>query len=245
MKEMKWKKIRKLAKPPLRHHPDLMPLPPPEGFAPPPPAGFSPPDFPVPEETQTTETAPSIDHEAARRMLLGLEDEEENEDSTQEEETDDSEDNETQQDDHEPEGDEEENEENQLENIDVGAEEEPEQEEVPPPPPIGFDAPPPPPGFAEEEPEKVIDDFSSIDSLADSLSLLDDDFESEVENNIPEETPSFEIQGQPEQTLWPVVDEDSESPSEVSQAIEAFGLVKESEFELSESEKTSRPSPFL
>ena len=221
------------------------PPPPPEGFAPPPPAGFSPPDFPVPEETQTPDTAPSIDHEAARRMLLGLEDEEENEDSTQEEETDDSEDNETQQDDHEPEGDEEENEENQLENIDVGAEEEPEQEEVPPPPPIGFDAPPPPPGFAEEEPEQVIDDFSSIDSLADSLSLLDDDFESEVENNIPEETPSFEIQGQPEQTLWPVVDEDSESPSEVSQAIEAFGLVKESEFEQSESEKTSRPSPFL
>ena len=221
------------------------PPPPPEGFAPPPPAGFSPPDFPVPGETQTPDTAPSIDHEAARRMLLGLEDEEENEDSTQEEETDDSEDNETQQDDHEPEGDEEENEENQLENIDVGAEEEPEQEEVPPPPPIGFDAPPPPPGFAEEEPEQVIDDFSSIDSLADSLSLLDDDFESEVENNIPEETPSFEIQGQPEQTLWPVGDEDSESPSEVSQAIDAFGLVKESEFEQSESEKTSRPSPFL
>ena len=221
------------------------PPPPPEGFAPPPPAGFSPPDFPVPGETQTPDTAPSIDHEAARRMLLGLEDEEENEDSTQEEETDDSEDNETQQDDHEPEGDEEENEENQLENIDVGAEEEPEQEEAPPPPPIGFDAPPTPPGFAEEEPEQVIDDFSSIDSLADSLSLLDDDFESEVENNIPEETPSFEIQGQPEQTLWPVVDEDSESPSEVSQAIEAFGLVKESEFEQPESEKTSRPSPFL
>ena len=221
------------------------PPPPPEGFAPPPPAGFSPPDFPVPEETQTPETAPSIDHEAARRMLLGLEDEEENEDSTQEEEADDSEDNETQQDDHEPEGDEEENEENQLENIDVGAEEEPEQEEVPPPPPIGFDAPPPPPGFAEEEPEQVIDDFSSIDSLADSLSLLDDDLESEVENNIPEETPSFEIQGQPEQTLWPVGDEDSESPSEVSQAIDAFGLVKESEFEQSESQKTSRPSPFL
>ncbi len=252
------------------------PPPPPEGFAPPPPAGFSPPDFPVPEETQTPDTAPSIDHEAARRMLLGLEDEEENEDSTQEEEADDSEDNETQQDDHEPEGDEEENEdstqeeeaddsednetqqddhepegdeeeneENQLENIDVGAEEEPEQEEVPPPPPIGFDAPPPPPGFAEEEPEQVIDDFSSIDSLADSLSLLDDDLESEVENNIPEETPSFEIQGQPEQTLWPVGDEDSESPSEVSQAIEAFGLVKESEFEQSESQKTSRPSPFL
>ena len=221
------------------------PPPPPEGFAPPPPAGFSPPDFPVPGETQTPDTAPSIDHEAARRMLLGLEDEEENEGSTQEEETDDSEDNETQQDDHEPEGDEEENEENQLENIDVGAEEEPEQEEVPPPPPIGFDAPPPPPGFAEEEPEQVIDDFSSIDSLADSLSLLDDDFESEVENNIPEETPSFEIQGQPEQTLWPVGDEDSESPSEVSQAIDAFGLVKESEFEQSESEKTSRPSPFL
>ena len=118
-------------------------------------------------------------------------------------------------------------------------------EEVPPPPPIGFDAPPPPPGFAEEEPEQVIDDFSSIDSLADSLSLLDDDFESEVENNIPEETPSFEIQGQPEQTLWPVGDEDSESPSEVSQAIDAFGLVKESEFEQSESQKTSRPSPFL
>ena len=66
-----------------------------------------------------------------------------------------------------------------------------------------------------------------------------------MENNIPEETPSFEIQGQPEQTLWPVVDEDSESPSEVSQAIEAFGLVKESEFEQSESQKTSRPSPFL
>ena len=54
-----------------------MPPPPPAGFEqPPPPAGFPLPELPGSEERQPEEKPKNIDHEAARRMLLGLDDEE-------------------------------------------------------------------------------------------------------------------------------------------------------------------------
>ena len=195
------------------------PPPPPDGFSPPPPLG-SPPDSPDVGERNTSESSQSIDHEAARRMLLGLAEEEKSDDENQENEDD-------------------------VNSVEVpepedtpppppGFEEgEPEQEpeDTPPPPPIGFDAPPPPPGFEEGEPEQDPDDFSSIDSLADSLSLLEDNSDAGVES---------------EKFQWPDDDEkDSDDLSEVAQAIDAFGIVKESEFDQSDSMKSTRPSPFL
>jgi len=223
-----------------------LPPPPPAGFAPPPPAGFHPQELPGLGESQTSEQDSPIDHEAARRMLLGLDDEENSEDDSQEtEEADHLEETGTHQDSFESEDKMSENESEELDNHDLG-EEEQEQDDSPPPPPIGFDAPPPPPGFLEEEQEQDVDDFSSIDSLADSLSLLEDDFDDEGANNQTEISQSFEIQTQPEQLQWPDDDkQDSETVSEVAQAIDAFGLVKESEFEQSDSMKPTRPSPFL
>ncbi|MFL2975250.1 MAG: hypothetical protein ACJZ42_02915, partial [Candidatus Thalassarchaeaceae archaeon] len=95
-------------------------------------------------------------------------------------------------------------------------------------------------------PEPDVDVFSSIDSLADSLTLLADDFDVVEVNNQTEISQSFEIQDQPEQLQWPDDDkQDSEDTSEVAQAINAFGLVKESEFEQIDSMKPTRPSPFL
>ena len=62
-----------------------MPPPPPSGFEPPPPpVGFPSFDLPGPEESQPSESLQTIDHEAARRMLLGLEDEENLEDDDRE-----------------------------------------------------------------------------------------------------------------------------------------------------------------
>ena len=226
-----------------------LPPPPPEGFAPPPP----PADFPLQElsgleESQTSEQDHPIDHEAARRMLLGLGYEENSEDDSQETEggshlgeT------EAHQEVFESEDEMSENEAEELDNHEVGEEEpEPEQDDAPPPPPIGFDAPPPPPGFLEEGTEPDVDVFSSIDSLADSLTLLADDFDVVEVNNQTEISQSFEIQDQPEQLQWPDDDkQDSEDTSEVAQAINAFGLVKESEFEQIDSMKPTRPSPFL
>ena len=55
------------------------PPPPPAGFAPPPPAGLPSQELPDLDESQTSEQARPIDHEAARRMLLGLDDEENSE----------------------------------------------------------------------------------------------------------------------------------------------------------------------
>ena len=234
-----------------------LPPPPPAGFAPPPPpAGFPTLELPDLDESQTSEQDRPIDHEAARRMLLGLDDEENSGDSIQEK---------TEDDDHlgEPEADQDsfesedrmsENEEEESDNHEDREEEETEQDDAPPPPPIGFDAPPPPPigfdapppppGFlGEPEQEQDVDDFSSIDSLADSLSLLEDDFDVEGANNQTEISQSFEIQAQPEQIQWPDDDkQDSQPISEMSQAINAFGLVKESEFT---PVKPTRPSPFL
>ena len=251
-----------------------MPPPPPAGFEPPPPpAGFPLPGLSQSEEIEPEEQPQTIDHEAARRMLLGLEDEE---DIVDDEKVtvgdDDLGEEEPQQDDVESEEAESENEEEQLvdsENVEDGPEQdespppppigfeapppppgfaeeqEPEQDESPPPPPIGFEAPPPPPGFAEEQ-ESVVDDFSSIDSLADSLSLLEEDFDEGEGNNDTEENQSFEEKDQSEQITWPDDGkQESIDSSEMAQAINAFGLVKESEFEQSDPLKQSKPSPFL
>ena len=226
-----------------------LPPPPPAGFAPPPPAGFPSQELPDLDESQTSEQDRSIDHEAARRMLLGLDDEENSDDASQETEEDDHlGETESHQDAFESEDEMSENEAEELDNHEAREEETgPEQDDAPPPPPIGFDAPPPPPGFLEEpEQEQDVDDFSSIDSLADSLSLLEDDFDADGVDNKTEISQSFEIQTQPEQLQWPDDDkQDSEPISEVSQAINAFGLVKESEFAQSDSMKPTRPSPFL
>ena len=262
-----------------------MPPPPPAGFEPPPPpVGFPSFDSSVSEEIQPTEKSQAIDHEAARRMLLGLEDEENIEEENLGEA-------ETQQDDSESKEEMSEKEEVRLDHSedaegrteeddsppppplgfdapppppgfadDPEPEEddsppppppgfaddpEPEEDDSPPPPPLGFDAPPPPPGFADD-PELEQVDLSSIDSLADSLSLLEEDFDVGESGNQSEETHHFEDKSQSEQFTWPD-DDNKESPdsSEMTQAINAFGLVKESEFEQPDSLKQSRPSPFL
>ena len=242
-----------------------MPPPPPAGFEqPPPPAGFPLPELTGSEERQPEEKPKTIDHEAARRMLLGLDDEENIEDDnklTEEEENLRMADSQHDDSDSEEEGSE--NEEEQFDDSGKG-EDGTEQEDSPPPPPIGFEAPPPPPGFVDEpEPEQedspppppigfsgelepVVDDFSSIDSLADSLSLLEEDFNEEEGINDAEKTHTFRDQDQSEQLTWP--DEgkqESIDSSEMAQAINAFGLVKESEFDQQDPINQSKPSPFL
>ena len=235
-----------------------MPPPPPAGFEqPPPPAGFPLPELPGSEERQPEEKPQNIDHEAARRMLLGLDDEENIEDDDKLTE---GEENlrmlDSQQDDAESEEEGHENEEEQLD-VSGKGDDGSEQDDSPPPPPVGFDAPPPPPGFVDEpEPEQddsppppppgFVDDFSSIDSLADSLSLLEEDFNEEGGINDAEKTHTLRDPDQSEQLTWP--DEgkqESIDTSEMAQAINAFGLVKESEFDQQDPVNQSKPSPFL
>ena len=222
---------------------------PPGSFPLPPPPDLLPPEFPGAAENEVQEAPPSIDHEAARRMLLGL-DEEVNQgnEGSGVGNIADSDDAQSQEEIFEP------------ENEDVGSGDtlsvppgfEEEQESPPPPPPIGFDAPPPPPGFEEEQeaylsenPEPV-DDISSIDSMADSLSLLEDEWVSEEINETPDTMQSFDVLSSSEPILRPDVgSKEPEENSEVAQAINAFGLVRESAFEQSESPTQSRPSPFL
>ena len=242
-----------------------MPPPPPAGFEqPPPPPGFPLPELPGSEERKQEEKPKTIDHEAARRMLLGLDDEENIEDGDKLTE---GEENlrmvDSQQEDAKSEEEGYENEEEQLDDLGKGEdgsenpdsppppppgfvdEPEPENPDSPPPPPIGFDAPPPPPGFSEEL-EPAADDFSSIDSLADSLSLLEEDFNEEEGINDAEKTHTFRDQDQSEQLTWP--DEgkqESIDSSEMAQAINAFGLVKESEFDQQDPINQSQLSPFL
>ena len=238
---------------------------PPAGFEqPPPPPGFPLPELPGSEERKQEEKPKNIDHEAARRMLLGLDDEENIEDGDKLTE---GEENlrmvDSQQEDAKSEEEGYENEEEQLDDLGKGEdgsenpdsppppppgfvdEPEPENPDSPPPPPIGFDAPPPPPGFSEEL-EPAADDFSSIDSLADSLSLLEEDFNEEEGINDAEKTHTFRDQDQSEQLTWP--DEgkqESIDSSEMAQAINAFGLVKESEFDQQDPINQSQLSPFL
>ena len=75
---------------------------------------------------------------------------------------------------------------------------------------------------------------------------MEEDFDVGESGNQSEETHHFEDKSQSEQFTWPD-DDNKESPdsSEMTQAINAFGLVKESEFEQPDSLKQSRPSPFL
>ena len=111
------------------------------------------------------------------------------------------------------------------------------REDSPPPPPMGFEAPPPPPGFSEEPEEEeeesppipdempVESDISSIDSLADSLSLLEDEWE--PDSDVVPHDP-FESNISSEQNQWPTGSTDQEiSQSEVAQAIDSFELVSE------------------
>ncbi|MFL2952372.1 MAG: hypothetical protein ACJZ67_06510, partial [Candidatus Thalassarchaeaceae archaeon] len=136
---------------------------PPAGFEqPPPPPGFPLPELPGSEERKQEEKPKNIDHEAARRMLLGLDDEENIEDGDKLTE---GEENlrmvDSQQEDAKSEEEGYENEEEQLDDLGKGEdgsenpdsppppppgfvdEPEPENPDSPPPPPIGFDAPPP------------------------------------------------------------------------------------------------------
>ena len=131
-----------------------------------------------------------------------------------------------------------------------------EEEDSPPPPPMGFEAPPPPPpGFSvepEEEEEEsppipnetpVESDISSIDSLADSLSLLEDEWEpdSDVVTHDP-----FESNISLEKNQWPTGSIDQETKqSEIAQAIDSFELVREPELNLPDETKMPRQSPFL
>ncbi|MDP6661915.1 MAG: hypothetical protein QF545_03140, partial [Candidatus Thalassarchaeaceae archaeon] len=120
----------------------------------------------------------------------------------------------------------------------------------PPPPPPGF--PPPslnldiPVGDSDSEQEDVTDeaplepeDHFSIDSLADSLSLLGGDW--------PE--PGTEIESGPEMEPEPETEDEAEQDltqtSQVAEAIDAFGLVRESEEQQFIKAQAARPSPFL
>ena len=115
-----------------------------------------------------------------------------------------------------------------------------------PPPPPGFPEPepqgdevaappPPPPGFPEPEPQGDIQ-ISSIDSLAESLSLFNEEDQSESlePNQVQIISDSEDLQTNPFSSI-----------SEVAQAIDTFGLVRESEISEPESQMSSRPSPFL
>ncbi len=122
----------------------------------------------------------------------------------------------------------------------------------PPPPPAGFEAPPPPPGFGDsvedegDQGGQTTPDISSIDSLADSLSLLDGGWGSD--ETLGTTTQDQEIANPDSGTSlsWPIQEKiESSEESEVAQAIDAFGLVKESQFTQTDSSRESRPSPFL
>ena len=227
------------------------PSPPGDFQPPPPPPGF--PELPNDAESISTEDSQTIDHEAARRMLLGLEEPNEamerdelSQEVTLQEPV------ESQNSGGEVEDPPEEN----KPPPPPGFSEEPEEEEdSPPPPPMGFEAPPPPPGFSVE-PEKeegesppipdetpVESDISSIDSLADSLSLLEDEWEpdSDVVTHDP-----FESNISLEKNQWPTASIDQETKqSEIAQAIDSFELVREPELNLPDETKTPRQSPFL
>ena len=253
------------------------PSPPGDFHPPPPPPGF--PELPNDAESISTEDSQTIDHEAARRMLLGLEEPNEamerdelSEEVTLQEPV------ESQNSGGEVEDPPEENKPPPPPGFSVEPEEEedspppppmgfeapppppgfsvePEEEEdSPPPPPMGFEAPPPPPGFSvepEEEEESppipdetpVESDISSIDSLADSLSLLEDEWEpdSDVVTHDP-----FESNISLEKNQWPTGSIDQETKqSEVAQAIDSFELVREPELNQPDETKTPRQSPFL
>ena len=89
----------------------------------------------------------------------------------------------------------------------------------------------------------VESDISSIDSLADSLSLLEDEWEPDSDL-LPHDP--FESNISSEQNQSPTGSTDQEiSQSEVAQAIDSFELVSEPELNQPDETKTPRQSPFL
>ena len=101
-----------------------------------------------------------------------------------------------------------------------------------PAPPLPMEIPPPlPPGLEDQTQSPEDDGIMDIDSLADSLSLFQDE-SPESDEVLGGELPIMESH------------EDREN-SEVAQAIDAFGLVRESEFQQTDPNAQSRPSPFL
>ena len=270
------------------------PPPPPEGFDLPPSAGLPPPPPPPigfeNEENSKSEeqVSESIDHEAAKAMLLKLggmdgtddlsEKRDEDSDGPMMETALEEEINELEVD---------EGPEEPSENLLDLPEKEPSQEVdladveeldsvieegdgndsahvLQPPPPAGFDAPPPPPaGFDASAPsvdleaefpsdlgdpiniDNEADALSSIDSLADTLSLLEEEWQSEAREEIPDIQQDVEFPPSSEHLQSVVEDQLAGESSEVKQAIDAFGLVKESEFSQPDSIKSTRQSPFL
>ena len=122
-----------------------------------------------------------------------------------------------------------------------------------PPPPEGFDQPPPPPeGFdllsgesdsfladdqesssSQQLPNEESTDESTIDSLAESLSLLSGSWDDENPNNEAE-------------VSWPEPNtEDSPAASELDDAIASFDLVSETTNQQIAESAPSKPSPFL
>ena len=144
----------------------------------------------------------------------------------------------------------------------------------PPPPPPGMDSPPPPPPGMGSPPLDELDtpfqlehvtaiedeitedeaeikeeenqaDILSIDSLADSLSLLRGEWTS-PETDTPREESSESTGINESEFSWPEqYKPDVSEKSEVAQAIDSFGLVSGSEEQQFGSSKASRPSPFL
>jgi len=111
------------------------------------------------------------------------------------------------------------------------------EDPVPPPPPFDFDSLV---DDSDSELEDITDegslepdDLVSIDSLADSLSLLGGDWPGPMVEMEPEP----ETEGYPEQDLT--------RTSQVAEAIDAFGLVRESEEQQFVKAQATRPSPFL
>jgi len=126
-----------------------------------------------------------------------------------------------------------------------------------PPPPEGFDQPPPPPeGFdsrdvysstslesspyePQEQTESSPETDFSIDSLADSLSLLSGSWENE------EDSPESDIEDDETEISWPQDPNPSEATSEFDAAIESFALVIGSNDQQIAETIPSKPSPFL
>tara|TARA_Y100000588_G_scaffold373362_1_gene447108 strand:+ start:16 stop:2478 length:2463 start_codon:yes stop_codon:yes gene_type:complete len=99
----------------------------------------------------------------------------------------------------------------------------------------------------QEQFESAEDDLSSIDSLADSLSLLDEEWPTEnVEKKSLTTEDSGVISNEIEQfSFLQTTSSEEIVTSEVEQAIDAFGLVRESAFQQTDPSKSTRPSPFL
>ncbi|MEC9457534.1 MAG: hypothetical protein VYD27_01000 [Candidatus Thermoplasmatota archaeon] len=218
------------------------PPPPPPGFDSPPP---HPPEFPLPDESSADSK-----HDEKADGIIDAKTSSELE-SEQDEQSDDL---------AEPETLVEEGEENTPPplpesfdiHIDIGG------QTTPPPPPLGFEGPSS--DFSDPEDEETNDqevrtnnedEILSIDSLAESLSLLSGDWPSSDEENADEPndiTHSDAAESEIDSVApfsWIQEEEREEENSEVAQAIDSFGIVKESEQPQLATDSQSRPSPFL